>query len=311
MPLEAEPQKSIPSYVKFVTGGLAGMGATAVVQPLDLVKNRMQLSGQTGQKEFRSSFHAISSILKNEGVLALYNGLSAGLLRQITYGATRLGVYSYLFEKVSGPSGTNLSFPTKASIAMTAGAIGAFVGTPSELALIRMTSDGRLPPDQRRNYRNVVDALVRVAKDEGPTAMWRGCVPTMLRATVIAVSQLATYSQAKQMLLDSATLKDGLFCHFVASMCSGLCATIASMPVDMAKTRMQSMRMINGVPEYKSAVDVWGKVVRNEGVLALWKGFTPYYFRLGPHTVLLFIFVEQLNANFSRYYLGAEAKRTI
>ena len=35
-------------------------------------------------------------------------------------------------------------------------------------------------------------------------------------------------------------------------------------------------------------------VIRQEGFFALWKGFTPYYFRIGPHTVLTFIFLEQL-----------------
>lgn len=74
--------------------------------------------------------------------------------------------------------------------------------------------------------------------------------------------------------------KDNIFCHFCSSMISGLITTAASMPVDIAKTRIQNMKKINGVPEYKGTVDVLVKVVKNEGVLALWKGFTPYYARL-------------------------------
>lgn len=77
------------------------MAATLFVQPLDLVKNRMQLSGTTGKKEYRSSFHALRSIIANEGVFAVYNGLSAGLLRQATYTTTRLGTYTWLFERFS------------------------------------------------------------------------------------------------------------------------------------------------------------------------------------------------------------------
>lgn len=76
------------------------MGATCVVQPLDLVKNRMQLSGVGGKpKEYKTSFHLIKAVVKNEGILALYNGLSAGLLRQATYTTTRLGIYAWLFSK--------------------------------------------------------------------------------------------------------------------------------------------------------------------------------------------------------------------
>lgn len=72
------------------------MGATVFVQPLDLMKNRMQLSGQK-----TTTLAVATSILKNEGILAFYNGLSAGLLRQATYTTVRLGVYTWLFEAAS------------------------------------------------------------------------------------------------------------------------------------------------------------------------------------------------------------------
>ena len=99
-------------------------------------------------------------------------------------------------------------------------------------------------------------------------------------------------------------VQDGIFCHFLASMFSGLVTTIASMPVDIAKTRIQSMKIVDGKPEYKGAVDVIVKVARNEGFFSLWKGFTPYYFRLGPHTVLTFIFLEQMNRLYKVNVLG-------
>lgn len=54
---------------------LCRMGATVFVQPLDLVKNRMQLSGQgTKAREYKTSFHALFSILRNEGVGGIYTG---------------------------------------------------------------------------------------------------------------------------------------------------------------------------------------------------------------------------------------------
>lgn len=76
------------------------------------------------------------------------------------------------------------------------------------------------------------------------------------------------------------------------------------MPVDIAKTRIQNMKVVDGKPEYKGAIDVLIKVIRNEGFFALWKGFTPYYARLGPHTVLTFILLEQMNSAFNRYVMG-------
>lgn len=64
------------------------------------------------------------------------------------------------------------------------------------------------------------------------------------------------------------------------------------------------MKITNGIPEYSGALDVLGKVIKNEGFFALWKGFTPYYARLGPHTVLTFIFLEQMNKSYNQHVLG-------
>ncbi|KAF6299699.1 solute carrier family 25 member 11 [Rhinolophus ferrumequinum] len=162
----------------------------------------------------------------------------------------------------------------------------------------------RLPADQRRGYKNVFNALIRIAQEEGVPTLWRGCIPTMARAVVVNAAQLASYSQSKQFLLDSGYFSDNILCHFCASMISGLVTTAASMPVDIVKTRIQNMRMIDGKPEYKNGLDVLLKVVRYEGFFSLWKGFTPYYARLGPHTVLTFIFLEQMNKAYKRLFLS-------
>ena len=69
-----------------------------------------------------------------------------------------------------------------------------------------MTSDGRLPIAERRNYRHVGDALARIAKEEGIRTLWRGAVPTMGRAMVTNAAQLGSYSQAKQSLLATGKL---------------------------------------------------------------------------------------------------------
>ncbi|XP_075228068.1 mitochondrial 2-oxoglutarate/malate carrier protein [Lycorma delicatula] len=300
-----QPSKSSPGYIKFLFGGSAGMSATMFVQPLDLVKNRMQLSGVGGgKKEYRSSFHALQTIVKNEGFFALYTGLSAGLLRQATYTTTRLGIYTWSINALSSEDGTPPSFIVKALVGMLAGAGGSFVGTPAEVALVRMTADGKLPPEQRRNYKNVFNALARVTKEEGLFTLWRGAVPTMGRAMVVNAAQLSTYSQVKQFLLETGYFEENILLHFCSSMVSGLVTTVASMPVDILKTRIQNMKTINGKPEYSGSADALFKLIQNEGFFALWKGFTPYYARLGPHTVLTFIFLEQFNSLYAKYVLN-------
>jgi len=60
--------------------------------------------------------------------------------------------------------------------------------------------------------------------------------------------------------------------------------------------RIQSMKIVNGVPEYTGTINAMVKVMKNEGFFNLWKGIVPYFARIGPHTVLTFIVLEKINA---------------
>ena len=140
-----------------------------------------------------------------------------------------------------------------------------------------MTADGKLPPEQRRGYKNVFNALFRISKEESVATLWKGATPTVIRAMVVNGAQLASYSQTKEVLIGTNYFTEGIFLHFVASMISGLVTTIASMPVDIVKTRVQKSS------EATNAGKIFVEVVRKEGLFALWKGFTPYYARLGSY----------------------------
>ena len=48
---------------------------------------------QTAGKEKTNLIKSTVNIVRNQGVLALYNGLSASLLRQLTYSTTRFAIY--------------------------------------------------------------------------------------------------------------------------------------------------------------------------------------------------------------------------
>lgn len=296
-------QRPLPNYLQFVFGGLAGMGATMIVQPFDVAKTRMQLSQATQGARAPGPFQVLRGIVVHEGAAKLYAGLSAGLFRQVTYTTTRLGVYGVLLEELTRyrrtqmPAGAEiqrrddaLPFSWKAIAGLTAGAIGALVGTPAEVALIRMMADGRLAPERRRNYRSVFDALFRIVREEGVLTLWRGALPTVGRAALLNMAQLGTYSQAKEMILNTGLIGDHLGTHMLASTLSGFAATCVSLPLDNAKTKLQQMQG----REYRGMLEALVKTSRTEGVRALWRGFLPYFLRLTPHTIGAFVLLEQL-----------------
>ena len=135
---------------------------------------------------------------------------------------------------------------------MASGGLGSFVGTPAEVALIRMTLDGRLPAAERRNYANVFDAIVRIVREEGVLKLWRGAIPTATRAMIVNAAQMPTYSQAKQALISTGLMQQGFPLHAVSSLIAALVTTTVSLPVDIVKTRYQNMKVIQGKPEYSS-----------------------------------------------------------
>ncbi|KAH8316894.1 hypothetical protein KR067_010114, partial [Drosophila pandora] len=299
-------KKTTPTYIKYMIGGASGMLATCLVQPLDLVKTRMQMSGAGGVREYNNSLEVLARVLRREGAPALYNGLSAGLVRQATYTTARMGFYQMEVDAYRKQFETNPSLVATMAMGVTAGAVGAFIGNPAELALIRMMADNRLPLTERRAYKNVADAFVRIVKEEGVTTLWRGSMPTMTRAMVVSMVQLTSYSQLKMQL--KHYLDEGPILHGTAGMMTGLLTTLAAMPIDLAKTRIQQMGQLNGKPEYSGTFDVLTKVVKTEGVFALWKGFTPCLCRVGPHTVISFLFLEQMNKAYNKLFRSPDAQ---
>ena len=83
----------------------------------------------------------------------------------------------------------------KALAGLTAGGLGALVGSPADLSLIRMQSDSTLPPERRRNYKGVGDALTRIVKDDGVAGLFRGAGPTVVRAMSLNMGMLASNDQ--------------------------------------------------------------------------------------------------------------------
>ena len=81
------------------------------------------------------------------------------------------------------------------------GAIGSAIANPTDVALIRFQSDNSLPKEERRNYKNVIDALRRIAAEEGVRGLWTGAVPTIFRAMSLNSSQLVSYNEVKEKLM--------------------------------------------------------------------------------------------------------------
>jgi solute carrier family 25 oxoglutarate transporter 11 len=300
---------------QFVLGGLSAMLASCVTHPIDLIKVRMQLAGELSSGSARTgAIRTMIDVSKKDGISGLYKGLSASLLRQATYSSTRLGAYGPIKDMLTPKDIPNapLSLPRKLLAGMLAGGCGALVGSPADLVMVRMQADGRLPLEQRRNYSNVFSGLMRITKEENLLALWRGSGPNIFRAMLMSAAQLSSYDQMKQVMLKTKYFKDDLITHFLASFSAGFIATVVTSPIDVAKTRIMNQKPdpVTGQLQYKGVSDCLIRTMKSEGFIGLYKGFVPNFMRLGPQTVLMFVFLEQLTRGWAaiRKSVGMEVK---
>jgi len=233
-------------------------------------------------------------VVKTDGVLGLYSGLSAALLRQMTYSTTRFGIYEELKTYFS-TSTTAPSLPSLMAMASVSGFAGGWAGNPADVLNVRMQNDASLPLSQRHNYRNAIDGAIRMTREEGWKSLFRGVWPNSARAVLMTVSQLASYDEFKKLLLSYTPLDDGLATHFSASFLAGFVATTICSPVDVIKTRVMSSS------DKKGLLKILADLYRAEGVGWMFRGWVPSFIRLGPHTIATFLFLEQHKKLYRRW----------
>ena len=305
-------RRVIKAAQPFVIGGTSGIIATTVIQPIDFIKVRIQLSeGPTKP----TPITVVKDVLARGRVLDFYSGLSAALARQVVYGTSRLGLFFQLEDLLKHRAesmGRKYGFRERATAGLTAGGVGAMIGNPTEVALIRMQSDGLLPEQQRANFRSVFDAVGRITRNEGILALWSGAYPTVIRAMSVNLAQLASFSESKHQIKQRTKASDQA-ASIYASFIAGFLASFFSLPFDFTKTRLQRQRKgSDGSLRYRGMLDCFIKVAKEEGLLKFYRGFGTYFLRIAvshihilsssllikrqPHTVIALNIADRLRS---------------
>jgi solute carrier family 25 oxoglutarate transporter 11 len=274
----------------FAVGSAAGCFATACIQPMDMIKVRIQLqAGVAGATT--SPFKIAAKMISEEGFSSLYAGLSAGLTRQVIYTGARLGLYDQLTEmsKTRNDDGKPLPLRQTAACALTAGGVAAVLGNPADLSLVRMQADSMLPKAQQRGYSSVVAALSGIVRQEGFLALFKGAAPTATRAMALNLGMLGGNSEAKKHLAALGVQGNALV--FSASAIAGFFASAFSLPFDFVKTALQKQGTA-----FTGPLDCVTKTLAAGGPLRFYAGFPTYYFRIAPHAMLTLIAADKIKA---------------
>lgn len=147
-----------------------------------------------------------------------------------------------------------------------------------------------------RSYKHCFDGLWRVCRDEGFMQLFSGASTAIGRGILITIGQIAFYDQVKSWLLMWEFFNDDAITHVLASTIASVIATTLTQPLDVLKTRA-----MNAEPgEFPT---LWSLIANTakSGPCGFFRGYMPAFIRLGPHTVLMFVFLEQLRLHFGYF----------
>ena len=117
-------------------------------------------------------------------------------MRQAVYGTARIGLHRSISDAlVQMNNGQPISFVMKTLSGMGSGAIAVCIGTPFDVALVRMQADSMRPAAEQFKYKNVFNALARITKEEGATKLYSGLAPNILRGMSMNAGMMSCYDQ--------------------------------------------------------------------------------------------------------------------
>ncbi|XP_065607235.1 electrogenic aspartate/glutamate antiporter SLC25A12, mitochondrial isoform X1 [Cyrtonyx montezumae] len=276
------------SAYRFTLGSIAGaVGATAVY-PIDLVKTRMQNQRSTGsvvgELMYKNSFDCFKKVLRFEGFFGLYRGLLPQLIGVAPEKAIKLTVNDFVRDKFTKKDGS-IPLPAEILAGGCAGASQVIFTNPLEIVKIRLQVAGEITTGPR------VSAL-SVMKDLGLLGLYKGAKACFLRDIPFSAIYFPVYAHSKLMLADENGHVGGLNL-LAAGAVAGVPAASLVTPADVIKTRLQVAARA-GQTTYSGVIDCFGKILREEGPSAFWKGAAARVFRSSPQFGVTLVTYELL-----------------
>ena len=229
----------------FLICSLSSICSSIVTHPIDVIKVRVQTNKH--------------NLFKKSMYQQIYGGVNASILRNGSFVTSKMFIYDILKAEYNPKT-----FYERVLCGITSGTIGSLVGTPFDQVMVKMQNN----PSKFNTINHTINYILR---NNGVTGLWKGLFYTTNRAIIVTTCQFSIYEQLKSDLqIDNEITK-----FLVSSTTSSFVTSVLSNPIDVCKNRI--------VCDIKN-VSI-SNVIKNEGILTLWKG---WYLNLGRQVPLNF-----------------------
>jgi len=230
----------------FISGAASGLISAVSLQPLDLLKTRVQQGGTTG---FSGILFTVRHIVATDGALGLWRGTMPTLLRNVP----GVALYLYTLQTVRGTMATIPHFAA-APPSASSGSTLPRLSNPANLAagsISRVAVGFALNPitvvkaryeSNVYAYKSMVEAVRSIIRNSGPSGLMQGFSASALRdapyAGLFVMSYEFTKDTASALFKPQSTSAQSTMLSFSGA-CAATIATILTHPFDVLKTNMQ------------------------------------------------------------------------
>jgi solute carrier family 25 (adenine nucleotide translocator) protein 4/5/6/31 len=180
------------------SGGAAGATSLCFVYPLDYARTRLgaDVGKGTTDRMYNGLVDCIKKTVKSDGIVGLYRGFSVSVQGIIIYRAAYFGCYDT--ARGSLPDPKNSPFIVNFGIAQVVTICSGILSYPFDTVRRRMMmQSGRAKADIM--YKNTLDCWVKISRNEGTKAFFKGALSNVFRGTGGALV-LVFYDELKKLL---------------------------------------------------------------------------------------------------------------
>uniref|UniRef100_A0A670KIN4 Mitochondrial glutamate carrier 2 n=1 Tax=Podarcis muralis TaxID=64176 RepID=A0A670KIN4_PODMU len=264
---------------KLINGGIAGLVGVTCVFPIDLAKTRLQ--NQQGQAIYTGMRDCLVKTIKSEGFFGMYRGAAVNLTLVTPEKAIKLAANDF-FRQLLSQDGKELSLVREMLAGCGAGTCQVVVTSPMEMLKIQLQDAGRLAAHQQKPYKAGSTAASKrpsafmIARDllctQGLAGLYKGLGATLLRDVPFSIIYFPLFANINKLGQANLDEKASFFHSFISGCIAGSVAAVAVTPLDVLKTRIQTLKKGLGEDTYNGIVDCARKVWIHEGPAAFMKG---------------------------------------
>ncbi|XP_072933357.1 mitochondrial glutamate carrier 1-like [Epargyreus clarus] len=274
-----QPPQQFSLLPKIINGGIAGIIGVSVVFPLDLVKTRLQNQtvGPNGEKQYKNMLDCFKKTYAAEGYFGMYRGSAVNIILITPEKAIKLAANDMFRFYLTLPDGSLPVFRQMLAGGM-AGACQIVITTPMELLKIQMQDQGRIAAQAKaegRKFERVTAMQItrKLLAERGVFGLYKGITATAARDVSFSVVYFPLFATLNDLgPKDPVTGATPFWWSFISGCGSGSTAALAVNPMDVVKTRMQTLTKGSGERQYTSIMDCITKTLTHEGPTAFFKG---------------------------------------